>query len=566
MNRLLNCKMKYLVFYIFTLAFTLDVFSQKDKLNWVYVPNGNDPKTEIDYSIIYMASDHSNNLIISGNITGKLDLDPSDNSNDTLFSRPDYQYFISKISPGSKLIWTVCFQDSIGSNNELNIKGIDVDDSNNIIVTGTIKGSLNLIAKTSRNEIKSNLSLVNNAFILKLNKDGAYLWHFTLSNGNTSVSTRSMCVTKDQNIAVTFNTSGNSFDLDPGTNVMLPGQVHSLFAVYSKDGKFLKKSDSKYFPFYIPAERKNISSDASGNFYINYQYNFRSKIAKFNSNGNLVWAYDIHNNLISKRTYVEHMTLFRDKSIVLYGMSNDSFNLHRKGPDKLMFYPVSYQTGDGFIAMYDSNFNYMWHRQISGKFTFAETQQKFSNNIDIMMGINFWDSIELEPSIKFKGVNRSPSGFLLCKLAQNGQYTDVSAFCDSAYLSQIQCSDQGYYICGYNDGAIDMDPGPDSFIVSKPFPISEFSYLSAYGNVKELKTGTFHKANIRIYPNPGHSILQISTDVDINEISLIDLNAKRVNLEFSRIGNDYTIMHNLKAGIYTICINNSLFYTIVISQ
>lgn len=180
--------------------------------------------------------DGSGNPIVSGFYTGVCDFDPSPVTF-TLQTNGGNDFFITKLDVTGNLLWAK----SLGTAGNDASFCIDIDNSNNILVGGVFEGNLDF--DLSANTYTLTSYGFQDAFILKLDANGDYLWAKQIG-GSTD---------NDQCNAITTDATGN---------------------VYTT-GIFFGNAD-----FDTSASTFTLQSNGQNDVFI----------SKFDSNGNLNWA------------------------------------------------------------------------------------------------------------------------------------------------------------------------------------------------------------------------------------------------------------------------------------
>ncbi|MCF6308776.1 MAG: T9SS type A sorting domain-containing protein [Flavobacteriaceae bacterium] len=184
------------------------------------------------------AIDSSNNLYITGKFEGLVDFDPS-NGIFNITANPDggnRDIFILKLDVDGNFIWAKAY-----GNNEFweSVKDITIDYLGNTFVTGSFKGVLDFDPGTGVHNLTSTYNA--SIYLLKLNSDGNFVWAHTIdSNGLT-----------DEGWSVTTDFLGNPIitgkfmetaDFDPGVgvaNLTSNGNKDIFIAKYESNGNFI---------------------------------------------------------------------------------------------------------------------------------------------------------------------------------------------------------------------------------------------------------------------------------------------------------------------------------------
>ena len=203
-----------------------------------------------------VAADSSNNIYVTGNTGGDLDNNTSSGGNDL---------FLVKYNSSGTKQWTK----QLGSSGNDQGRGVTVDSSDNIYVTGLTKGGLDGNSWQGNNDI----------FLVKYNSSGTKQWTQQLGTLYSDIAS-GVTVDSSNNLYVTGYTHG---DLDGNTNSL----TYDLFLIkYNSSGnkQWTKLLGSVEDTGY---SGRGLASDSSNNIYITGQTNV---LIKYNSSGTKQWT------------------------------------------------------------------------------------------------------------------------------------------------------------------------------------------------------------------------------------------------------------------------------------
>lgn len=180
-----------------------------------------------------LAIDNNDNIILTGNLLGTLDFDPSGTY---MLTSNGFGAFISKYSPSGSFIWAYTYDN-------LTITSLAVDPSNNIYYGGHFQTTV---------DIDPGLAVYNltattyfDVFVAKLSSSGNFLW--AQKEGGVSSELGGPVATDNSgNVYITGYRHPDplygaaSFDLDPGNGVFtLPINNISFLVKFSSAGNFI---------------------------------------------------------------------------------------------------------------------------------------------------------------------------------------------------------------------------------------------------------------------------------------------------------------------------------------
>lgn len=233
--------------------------------------------------------------------------------------------FIVKLSPDGQLIWMT----TIGGKDADYLGSISIDNSNNILITGTTTSD-DWIDGGMRTELEG----VHDGYIVKLNPDGQHLWSSYIS-GNESqvydVSTDSF-----NNVVIVGSTDTEGW-LHGGWDTTINGNVDAFVMKLSSNGQHLWSSylggaDTEWAPSVSVDLEDNIVIAGvtrsvgwvSGGWQTDHGSGIEgddddSYIAKFNSDGEHLWSTFLGG---IKEDRIRYMDLDADNNILVSGYTN----------------------------------------------------------------------------------------------------------------------------------------------------------------------------------------------------------------------------------------------------
>ncbi len=260
------------------------------------------------------------------------------------------------------LLWVSQFTGT-GSNQPVTMTS---DASGNIYVYGSFSGTVNQDALT----LTSVPAAITDVFIAKYNKNGQVLWLKAISGAATE-SAVSIVLSNDGNYFYVSGTTNGTASFD-GNTITSAGGLDVFLAKYTVDGTFQWVHNTAYG--LGNQGNGSLSVDPSGNivqlgvftntvtFYggtttLNDASGFRQNFfAKYDSNGNLLWAKQIQDN--SSNTFAKTVTAYSG-GYFISGNYTGSLTLD---------IGVITSTGlnDGFLYKTDLNGNGIFVRKVSG--------------------------------------------------------------------------------------------------------------------------------------------------------------------------------------------------------
>jgi gliding motility-associated-like protein len=227
---------------------------------------GNSPVVYSGSTILDVKCDAQGNIFTVGGFAGTCDFDPGTGVfNLTASSVTDG--FIAKLNTDGNFVWTKRIGNTSTYYNYLIIsRGIDIDNMNNVVTTGTFIGTYDFDPGAGDYSISS---LSNyDSYILKLNGQGDFIW-VKIIGGNDSDSGHDVVVDSDDNI-YTIGGYGPSVDFDPGLGdytINSPYYGASVLVKLNSNGSFVYAAPFQSISYGTSLFRR-MAIDASRNIYV----------------------------------------------------------------------------------------------------------------------------------------------------------------------------------------------------------------------------------------------------------------------------------------------------------
>jgi hypothetical protein len=392
--------------------------------------------------------DAEGNVLIAGTFVGTVDFNlgagvfnvtsyaPTTNS-DSLIA----DFFIAKYSSAGNFIWVKTFSceplDIFPSYTISNsFSGLNLDGQNNIILTGSFRGRVDLNPGAGE-EWKESGGLNYSSLIIKLNNQGDYIWGKQLAGGDNGSS--SMVIDTQNNIYINGIYSQN-VDFDPGP-------TDNWIGIYSFSDSY---------------------------------------ILKLNSSGDFKWINRIHGPIAGYGGSVD-LAMDREGNILATGIiARDSLYLRNATENILLLKSNSFtETGyNAFVTKIDSNGHYLWIKQMASDTEYGVTGNRIAcdsiNNVYVSGQLSDSADFDYSGNGALLYATGDYSTFLM-KLDKNGNYIRTSIIDGDLY---VNCSDfsldkqANIYFTGFfhvvnldpgfpwgvmiGTGQIDFDPGQDT--------------------------------------------------------------------------------------------------------
>jgi len=263
------------------------------------------------------------NICITGTFNGTVDFDPGPGTL-MLNTAGGNDIYITKLDANGNLIWVK----QIGGTENDNTNAIATDASGNIYAVGNFTGAVDFDPGSGVFNLSSNPSYGQDAFILKLDPSGNFVWAKDFAGGHGSAENKSLIIDNAGNIFITGHFK-SLVDFDPGPGVFNMNTVTSISPV-SNDIFIVKLDGGGNFIWAKQIGTSDfdeignyITIDNIGNIYITGTYEGltdfdpgpgvfnltglsmeRIFVSKYDNNGNFIWAVTLcRNHYFSSSSY-----------------------------------------------------------------------------------------------------------------------------------------------------------------------------------------------------------------------------------------------------------------------
>lgn len=355
-----------------------------------------------------MVLDSDNSIISVGSFSDSVDFDAAGGTFN-LVSNGLNDIFITKYSSNGNFISAK----SIGSATYDEIEAINKDSQENLYILGKFQDTLDFDLGPGNFKV-STVSGLLNTFLLKLDRDGNFLWVKTITGwGNT------LDIDELGNILI-GGYFGGTVDFDPG-----PG-VHNITSNTQSQDMFVMKLDKV---------------------------------------GNFVWAKQIRN--LNKSQHQE-FGLETDPfgNIFFAGSFTDSMDFD-PGPSSVHL--TSNGANDAFILKLNTNGDYQWVRQLGGE----SDDKAFGLEVDKQGNVfstgEFEKEVDFDPGPAIFSLTAPVDkiGAFVSKLDSSGNFVYAKNFQSGEAVGQSLAIDSAnnLYISGIFHNTVDFDPGPGVYYV-----------------------------------------------------------------------------------------------------
>ena len=456
--------------------------SNTDSYNYLY-------KTYIDYG------GHTYN---TGDFDSTVDFDPGVGISN-LTSSGERNAYLQKLNVDGSLIWVKQFT----SNLDLHALGIVTDNNEDIYVTGLYTGTTDFDPGAGTYNLTPDGE--EDTFIVKLDKDGNFLWATSFGGAGISVHSYDAELTPDGGVIL----SGYFWDgdLTIGSTVLTDqGGSNLYFTKINNSGNILwSKSISNSSTNSFLSQ--SIKNNSTGDIYImdnfsgiidldpgigshmttaNYQGVY---LVKLNSDGDFIEAITFGetegNN--SNQMLANSIDIAKNDAIYIAG--------YFTGTQTIGDTTISEDSGQStFLIKINSSGNPEWVKNFGGNMNSEPVLAADSEN-NVYLSNQFYNSIDLDPN---EGNVSLPinNGTFIVKISGEGNYLSsqyMERISGSSTVYNIQTSDWGaVQISGTFSGTYDFNPGEDGYELTSN---QNTGFTVQYGDLYPNINHTYYSKN-----------------------------------------------------------------------
>lgn len=357
-----------------------------------------------------IARDSLGNSLVGGYFQGTPDFDPGAGTT-AIASAGQYDGFIGKYDPDGNLIWVHTFGDVDFDY----IFGVAVDSADNVYVTGTFLGTVDFDPGPGTQNVTAP-SFFSEAFILKLDSDGNFLWVKLITGAGSEI--------------------GFAITLDPSDNIYSMGQ-------------FTGTADFDPGP-----GTDNIASLSGNDLYIQ----------KLDSAGNYLWAATVDGEV---RDFGRFLSLDSAGAVYLSAGFQGTVDFD---PGVGVDNRTSAGDSDIFIWKLDAGGNLVWVHTLGGANDDDGASVAVDSADNVIIAGSYQGTVDFDPGAGTSNLSSiSTYSLFVLKLTSGGAYTWAGAFTGMddgfAYGMTVDNFDE-ILVVGSFEGTADFDPGAGGAIAT----------------------------------------------------------------------------------------------------
>jgi hypothetical protein len=486
-------------------------------------------------------TDWHGNTYVAGQFGGSIDFDPGPGAY-SLVSPDNHSAFIAKYDSSGQILWArAMISDTIltiGSG----INAITLDKAGNVYAVGYFYATTDFDPGSGTHTLVA--ALGPDMFVEKLDSSGNFSWVVQFE-GTHSVTSRDIVFGPTGDLYLTGRFGGTA-DFDPSP------AIHNMTAASGGLDVFLLKittGGSLLWAVQVPGQSSDdgisIAASEQGDVYLAGSFTGTADfdpgpatyhlssggykdffIAKFNLQGNLVWA-----KSFGAASNDEASAIVCDRAGNTYTTGGFGHTVDfDPGPASQTL--TSGGNFDAFLLKLDSSGAYRWVKRIGG--TYGDYGMAVTlSDAAINLAIAFTDSIDVDPGagILYMGVPlKQQFGYLHLDTAGDLNWAIEQEHAISTPGACYMGEDLwGYtYLTGRFYGTIDCDPGPSAYYLSAATSQPAHFIIKLKPAATTVEGTAVPEKNYRVYPNPGKGTINISAAETIDRIVVSDMTGKVV--------------------------------------
>jgi gliding motility-associated-like protein len=438
------------------------------------------PGTSICNSI---AVDHENNVYITGFLNDTVDADPGP-AEHILHGGNDDPY-LAKYNSSGDLIWAHVFP-SAGWNYGTNVA---VDSRDNVVITGYSNSPADFDPGPDTTLLAPGAGHSNYFFIARYTTSGD-LMHAVSFGGQGGVLSFDMAIDKEDAIYVTGNFYNTvNFNTGSGTATITSNGSGVFFAKYDSAFQYVWARSLSGTGMYGGAS--SIACSAGGAVYLSgyfggtvdfdpgtaFQWITASTtadrfFAKYDTNGNLIWAHALNMNDVGAFTVGRSCAITTDADDNLY-MTGNYKGAVDFDPGSGQAYHTAPPGYSSYLCKYDAGGNLLWAESIDATLCFSdevEVDCKGTVYITGTFGYADFDPSPTATAILFSSAPSAAMNFLAAYSSQGSYYwakmIGNNGYGSGTIESTLAIKDQYQYVAGGFKQSGDFDPGPDTVLLT----------------------------------------------------------------------------------------------------
>ena len=450
-----------------------------------------------------IVADGAGNVYVTGSFNGTIDFDPGVGVA-ALTSTDNPDAFVAKYDANGAYLWAFRLGATAATGDGSEGRGIDIDASGNIVVTGAFSGSGDFDPGPG---VATRTTTSQQTFVAKYTDNGGFLWAFVLAAWGPS--------------DVEFDPTGNVYvvgafsgtvDFDPGsrTTTLKTISPSTFVAKYSPGGSFTwvrklgasgKNADWRTYP-------NGVSCDATGNVILCGAFNGTTNlgqgnvssqggedpyVAKYSASGSCLWAFSLggHNS--------NDVAVDSTGDVYLTGAFSGTVDFDPGAG-------IAGQTAGGgvdiYLAKYSAAGVYQWASGIGGSGSDIAHSVIVDAQDNVLIAGHFTGTVDFDPGTGVSNVSATAPN----AVPYVARYTPVGALdwvfgidgTNGGTASAVVSAGSGVAVTGYFSGTCDFDHSEGTASLTSAGGVDIF--VAGYGQSMLPRVAKLERAQRSIPP------------------------------------------------------------------
>jgi gliding motility-associated-like protein len=366
---------------------------------------------------IYLTVDHHNNIYLTSYVSGPVDMDPGPGiNNGQMIGRQDA--FLLKLDQNGNLLWEKQFGGA-GANNGAAGYAVDVDQNDNVILTGSFYGTID-VDPGSGTTLLTGLGS-STVFLVKLTSGGNFLWGTQVGG------------------------TGSVYGYVDAEDIKSDGSGN-IFAT----GWFGGSCD-----FDVRGSHTNLTSGGPADGFI----------CKFDGNGNFLWVKSLGSSVANN--VIQPRGIDVDETGDVYS-SGSFIGTQDFDPSGNTYNLVSNGSFDAFLVKLNPQGDFLWAKNLGS----SDVDYAYDvcvtplGNVFMIGGYN--KTVDFDPGPGTSTISNLYDWSVITKFDADGNFifaAPFSGYCTSRRI--VTDPVENIYVTGGFGGTVDFDPGPGVFRFSE---------------------------------------------------------------------------------------------------
>ena len=582
----------------FVLFFCISL-SYSQTLTWIEHIGGSDTCNKV-FTVRCMTVDKNSRIYLSGMLSCDTDMDPGSGAT-FLHADGDSCAYIQKLTASRELMWAKV----LNSSDYIDISDMTTDDTGNLLITGTFRGSVDFDLDPFAEYILNPTQLNNHVYTAKYDSLGNFKW-----------------VTSTESF-LSYGIFGRSIKLDANNNIYIGGhfggEAHfngttvfeTLYSSMVTYDAFIEKMtpagdhlwarslgagfldslcslgiDKAGYLYCVGTYQGVVDIDPGpGNTTFGGTGNGDAFIVKMDGDANVIWAK--HLESISTASVVSRLSNLKlnidtADNLLICGAFNGfvDFNPSPAALDTTILQAGSLtpgEIGSAFVLKLDQNGNLIWVNQVNGAAHAYDIKTDAFLNVYVTGAYAWAGGADFDPGPAEYYIppigGDDPKGYMQ-KLTPDGHLAWVAGIgCPATGFIRPQCiqllDTNDIVIGGHFIGTGDFAPDTATVYLTDNMNVHGFIARYKYGWPAIVTPGSVEDvtAHTSIYPNPTTGTLNISSRIAMDKITVSDILGRCV---YSlQPGKAYEILKLDQPGLYLVTITiggRSFSYKVMVNN